>query len=73
MAITSEVQASIIKVAGDWALGMASSPGPDGKLIEPSQMSSELHLNFDFEYKFLIGYIDSSGENMTDIMVQHRK
>ena len=73
MAITTEVQASIIKVAGDWALAMASSSGPDGKPIEPSQMSGKLHLNFDLEYKFLIDYIDSSGENIVDIMVQQRK
>ncbi len=57
MAISPKVQASIIKVAGDWALGMASSPGPDGEPIQPSQMSDELEQRFDFAYKFLIRYL----------------
>jgi len=57
MAMSPEVQASIIRVAGDWALGMASSPEPDGEPIQPSQMSDELEQHFNFAYRFLIRYL----------------
>lgn len=57
MAMSGEVHASIIKVAGDWALAMASTPEADGKHIEPSQMGDKLEQDFDFAYKFLTRYL----------------
>lgn len=57
MAMSGAVQASIIKVAGDWALAMASTPEADGEPIQPSQMGDELERDFDFAYKFLTRYL----------------
>ena len=56
MAMSGEVQASIIKVAGEWALAMASTPEVDGEPIQPSQLGDELEKDFDFAYKFLRKY-----------------
>jgi hypothetical protein len=39
MAMSGEVQASIIRVAGEWAIAMACTPEGDGEPIQPSQMS----------------------------------
>jgi hypothetical protein len=55
MAISSEVQASIIKVSGDWALAMASASELNGEPMQPSQ--NELERDFDFAYKFLTRYL----------------
>lgn len=57
MAMSGEVQASIIKVAGEWALAMASTQEVDGEPIQPSQMGDELEQDFDFAYKFLTHYL----------------
>jgi len=58
MSLPPEVLASIVKVAGDWALGMASSPELDGEPIQPSQMSDELQEHFNFAFNYLSKYID---------------
>jgi len=62
MTLAPEVQAAIIKVAGDWAVALASSPEYNPKTrsaipIQPSQMSDELEKDFDFAYKFLTEYL----------------
>ena len=62
MALSSTVQAAIIKVAGDWALSMATAPTYSAETNkyepnQPSQISSELEQHFDFAYKFLTAYL----------------
>jgi len=60
MVLSPEVRAAIIKVAGDWALGMASVPKqPSGEVPQPSQMSEELESNFVWAFQFLDGFIKS--------------
>ncbi len=66
MTLTPEVQAAIIKVAGDWASAMATTPAfnPETGKYErpqPSEMSDELENNFDFAYRFLTGYLEKLG------------
>jgi hypothetical protein len=56
MRLSPEVLASIIKVAGDWALGMASMPNNDNP-PQPSQMSGELESDFEWAFKYLSSYI----------------
>ena len=59
MATSPEVKAAIIKVAGDWALGMTSLPN-HGEPPEPSQMSSELQTNFEFAFNYLQEFLSSA-------------
>jgi hypothetical protein len=64
MALPHEVQASIIKVAGDWALGMASVPKePSGKVPQPSEMSDEIENNFSWAFAFLARFIQANIED----------
>lgn len=58
MALSGEIQAAIIKVAGDWAVAMASTSRYNQETEKyepalPSKMGDELQNDFDFAYKFL--------------------
>jgi len=55
MEFSQEVLASIIKVAGDWSLGMASTP--DNGPPQPSHMSGELQDYFEHSFNYLTGII----------------
>jgi hypothetical protein len=59
MALSSEVLASIIKVAGDWALGMARAPEDTGEIPQPSQMSDELEKDFNWAFNYLSSYVEN--------------
>lgn len=62
MALSPTVQAAITRVAGEWALGMATAPDYDPHTrkyepTQPSQISAELEQHFAFAHKFLTDYL----------------
>lgn len=66
MTLSPEVQAAIIKVAGDWASAMAATPAfsPEtGKYerLQPSEMFDELENDFDFAHEFSTSYLEKLG------------
>ena len=66
MVISREIRAAIIKVAGDWAVALASVPkfDPDTdkyERLQPGEMSDELENHFDYAYKFLTEYLRELG------------
>jgi hypothetical protein len=53
--LSQEVLAAIIKVAGKWAIGMATTPSNVTKQPpQPSQLSDELAEDYDWAFNFLI-------------------
>ena len=60
MRFSPEVVASIVSVAGNWSLGLASSPNPDdNEPPQPSQMSDEMEQHFAWAFDYLIGYVET--------------
>ena len=58
-----EVLAAIISVAGNWALGMASSPD-SGQIPQPSQMPGELPKHFEYAFGYLMDFIEQHGPTL---------
>lgn len=57
--LSPEVQAAIVKVAGKWALSIATAPHPSERIsTQPSEVSSELERHFDWAFKYLSTYIE---------------
>jgi len=54
MQLTPEIHATIIKVAGDWALAMAST----AKILQASSMSEELEQYFPSCYDALLNMLN---------------
>jgi len=57
MALSPEVLASIIEVAGDWALGVASTPEVTGHVPQPTQKSEEMEKYFNWAFNYLSSYV----------------
>jgi hypothetical protein len=65
--LSPEVEAAIIKVAGKWALGVATAPSQNinTKQLEynpPDDIPDELQSEFKSSYEFLIEYLGYSPE-----------